>query len=74
MSPQLKMAGVRKTYATGAVEVEGNTSLLGLLEVDGANLEMAAAAIELNAADNNVLGAMTVEGDIIMDGMQVLAI
>jgi len=59
---------------TGSVEVEGNTSLLGVLEVDGANIEMAALAIELNAADNNVLGAMTVEGDIIMDGMQVLAI
>ena len=59
---------------TGSVEVEGNTSLLGVVEMDGANIEMAAVAIELNAADNNVLGAMTGEGDIIMDGRQVLVI
>ena len=59
---------------TGSVEVEGNTSLLGLLEVDGANIEMAAAAIELNAADINELGFVSVEGDIVMDGAQVLAL
>jgi hypothetical protein len=59
---------------TGSVEVEGNTSLLGVVEIDGANIEMAAPAIELNALDTNVLGAMTVEGDIIMDGLQVVAL
>ncbi len=56
------------------VEIEGDLSVLGAVEINGPNVEIAAAAIELTAAETNVIGAMTVEGDIIMDGMQVLAI
>jgi len=63
-----------ETSITGSFEVEGNSSLLGAVEIDGLNVEIAAPAIELNAADNNVLGAMTVEGDILMDGLQVVAL
>jgi hypothetical protein len=59
---------------TPAVEIEGNLSVLGDLEVNGANVEIAALAIELTAAETNVIGAMTVEGDILMDGQQVLVI
>jgi hypothetical protein len=62
------------TSVTGSFEVEGNSSLLGTVEIDGLNVEVAAPAIELNAADINELGFVSVEGDIVMDGAQVLAI
>jgi hypothetical protein len=62
------------TSITGSFEVEGNSSLLGAVEIDGLNVEIAAPAIELNAADINELGFVSVEGDIEMDGLQVVAL
>lgn len=57
---------------TGAVEVTGNTTLTGPTEINGPVVEIAGAELSLNAPDTNILGPLTVEGVILMDGTPVL--